>query len=85
MDFGESVYILNNIFKSFHLVRKCYEVILSSLTEPILPIHRICTLSRDPETPLKDVLILVSFLSGHLLWKHEWSFILMRYTVTIST
>ncbi len=67
MDFGESVYILNNIFKSFHLVRKCYEVILSSLTEPILPIHRICTLRRDPETPLKDVLILVSFLSGHLL------------------
>ncbi len=32
MDFGESVYILNNIFTSLHLVRKCYEVILSSLT-----------------------------------------------------
>ncbi len=32
MDFGESVYILNNIFTSLHLFRKCYEVILSSLT-----------------------------------------------------
>ncbi len=60
-------------------------------TETILPIRRIRTLRRAPETPggplaLKDVLILVLFLNfGQRFWKHEWSFLLMQCAVTLST
>ncbi len=59
--------------------------------ELILPIRRIHKLRRAPETPgdplaLKDVLIIVLFLSlASGYWKHEWSFLLMRCAVTLST
>ncbi len=49
------------------LQKQTYSTASSVAPEPILPIRRIRTLRRAPETPggplaLKDVLILVSFL-----------------------
>ncbi len=64
-DTGQSIFVFL-VFSCSH--RKLDHTFLLASVEPILPIRRIRKLRRAPETPggplaLKDVLILVSFLS----------------------